>query len=145
MKEDWSEPRGPALRFARPPPTIVLPIMCGRFSQTASTDIIAEQFQVTDLPLFQPRYNIAPSQPVVPIRIEPDTTTRRLVQLRRGLIPSWAKDTKIGNQCINAKAETVAEKPSFRSAFKKRRCRRGSGGSGSNDIEAELPEESPAP
>ena len=96
--------------------------MCGRFSQTASTDIIAEQFQVTDLPLFPPRYNIAPSQPVVAIRIEPDTTTRRLVQLRWGLIPSWAKDTKIGNQCINAKAETVAEKPAFRSAFKKRRC-----------------------
>jgi putative SOS response-associated peptidase YedK len=96
--------------------------MCGRFSQTVSTDIIVEQFQVTDLPLFPPRYNIAPSQPVVAIRIEPDTTTRRLVQLRWGLIPSWAKDPKIGNQCINAKSETVAEKPAFRSAFKKRRC-----------------------
>jgi putative SOS response-associated peptidase YedK len=96
--------------------------MCGRFSQTASPDIIAEQFQVSDLPLFQPRYNIAPSQPVVAIRIDPDTTTRTLVLLRWGLIPSWAKDPKIGNQCINAKAETVAEKPSFRSAFKKRRC-----------------------
>lgn len=96
--------------------------MCGRFSQTASPDIIAEQFQIPDLPLFSPRYNIAPSQSVAAIRIEPDTTTRRLVQLRWGLIPSWAKDPKIGNQCINAKAETVAEKPSFRSAFKKRRC-----------------------
>ena len=96
--------------------------MCGRFSQTASPEIIAEQFQVTDFPLFPPRYNIAPSQPIAVIRIEPDTTTRRLVQLRWGLIPSWAKDPKIGNQCINAKAETVAEKPSFRSAFKKRRC-----------------------
>lgn len=96
--------------------------MCGRFSQTVSTDIIAEQFQVTDLPLFPPRYNIAPSQPVVAIRIELDTTTRRLVQLRWGLIPSWAKDPKIGNKSINAKAETVAEKPAFRSAFKKRRC-----------------------
>lgn len=96
--------------------------MCGRFSQTASPDIIAEQFQVSDLPLIQPRYNIAPSQPVVAIRIDPDTTTRTLVLLRWGLIPSWAKDPKIGNQCINAKAETVAEKPAFRSAFKKRRC-----------------------
>jgi putative SOS response-associated peptidase YedK len=96
--------------------------MCGRFTQTASPEIIAEQFQVSGLPLFQPRYNIAPSQSVVAIRVEPDTTTRRLIQLRWGLIPSWAKDPKIGNQCINAKAETVAVKPAFRSAFKKRRC-----------------------
>ncbi len=96
--------------------------MCGRFSQTATPEIIAEQFGVNDSPLFQPRYNIAPSQSIAAIRIEPDTTTRKLVMLRWGLIPSWAKDAKIGNQCINAKAETVAEKPSFRSAFKKRRC-----------------------
>ena len=96
--------------------------MCGRYSQTASPEVIAQQFDVADLPLFKPRYNIAPSQLVMAIRIEPDTTTRRLVPLRWGLVPSWAKDPKIGNQCINAKAETVAEKPSFRSAFKKRRC-----------------------
>ena len=96
--------------------------MCGRFSQTASPEVMAQQFELIDPPLFNPRYNIAPSQPVVAIRIEPDTTTRRLVQLRWGLIPSWAKDTKIGNQCINAKAETVAEKPAFRAAFKNRRC-----------------------
>ena len=95
--------------------------MCGRFSQTATPELIAEQFAVTDPPLFQPRYNIAPSQPIAAIRIDPDTTTRKLVMLRWGLIPSWAKDPKIGNQCINAKAETVAEKPSFRSAFK-RQC-----------------------
>jgi len=84
--------------------------------------MIAELFGVTTSPLFKSRYNIAPSQPVVAIRIEPDTTTRKLVLLRWGLIPSWVKDPKIGYQCINAKAETVAEKPSFRSAFKKRRC-----------------------
>lgn len=96
--------------------------MCGRFSQTASPEVIVQQFELIDPPLFNPRYNIAPSQPVVAIRIEPDTTTRRLVQLCWGLIPSWAKDTKIGNQCINAKAETVAEKPAFRAAVKKRRC-----------------------
>ena len=96
--------------------------MCGRFSQTASPEVIAQQFELTDPPLFNPRYNIAPSQPIVAIRIDPDTTTRKLVQLRWGLIPSWAKDPKIGNQCINAKSETVAEKPVFRSAFKKRRC-----------------------
>ena len=96
--------------------------MCGRFSQTASPEVIAQQFALDDPPLFTPRYNIAPSQPIVAIRIDPDTTTRKLVQLRWGLIPSWAKDPKIGNQCINAKSETVAEKPAFRSAFKKRRC-----------------------
>jgi putative SOS response-associated peptidase YedK len=96
--------------------------MCGRFIQTASPEAIAQQFEVAELPLLKPRYNIAPSQPVVAIRIEPDTSTRKLVMLRWGLIPSWAKDPKIGSQRINAKAETVAVKPSFRSAFKKRRC-----------------------
>ena len=96
--------------------------MCGRFSQTASPEVIAQQFALDDPPLFKPRYNIAPSQPIAAIRIDPDINTRKLVLLRWGLIPSWAKDPKIGNQCINAKAETVAEKPSFRSAFKKRRC-----------------------
>ena len=96
--------------------------MCGRFTQTATPDVIAKQFHLDRLPLFTPRYNIAPSQHTAAIRIEPDTTARTLVLLRWGLIPSWAKDPKIGNQCINAKAETVAEKPSFRSAFKKRRC-----------------------
>jgi putative SOS response-associated peptidase YedK len=96
--------------------------MCGRFTQTASPEVIAQQFALTDPPLFTLRYNIAPSQPIAAIRIDPDTTTRTLVMLRWGLIPSWAKDPKIGNHCINAKAETVAEKPSFRSAFKTRRC-----------------------
>ena len=96
--------------------------MCGRFSQTASPEVIAQQFELIDPPLFTPRYNIAPSQPIAAIRIDHDRATRKLVMLRWGLIPSWAKDPKIGNQCINAKAETVAEKPSFRAAFKKRRC-----------------------
>ena len=96
--------------------------MCGRFTQMASPEVIALQFEVANLPLFTPRYNIAPSQAVAAIRIEPEKTERQLVLLRWGLIPSWAKDPKIGHQCINAKAETVAEKPSFRAAFKTRRC-----------------------
>jgi len=96
--------------------------MCGRFTQTASPEIIAQQFDLDAPPLFKPRYNIAPSQQVAAIRINPDAAKRECVLLRWGLIPSWATDAKIGNQCINAKAETVAEKPSFRSAFKKRRC-----------------------
>lgn len=97
--------------------------MCGRFSQTAKPELIVEQFKVRNPPpLFQPRYNIAPSQSVLAIRVNPDAAGRECVMLRWGLIPSWAKDPKIGHQCINAKAETVAEKPSFRSAFKTRRC-----------------------
>lgn len=96
--------------------------MCGRFTQTASPEVITQQFALTDPPLLKPRYNIAPSQPVAAIRVDPDTATRKLVLLRWGLIPSWAKDPKMGYQCINAKAETVMEKPSFRSAFRTRRC-----------------------
>ena len=96
--------------------------MCGRFTQTKSPDVIAEQFQLQEPPLFKTRYNIAPSQSVVAIRITPESSTRAGVLLRWGLIPSWAKDTKIGAQCINAKAETVSVKPAFRAAFKKRRC-----------------------
>lgn len=96
--------------------------MCGRFTQTATPAAIAQQFDVHNFPLLKPRYNIAPSQPVSAIRLDPETMTRQLVLLRWGLIPSWAKDPKIGFHCINAKAETVAEKPSFRAAFRKRRC-----------------------
>lgn len=96
--------------------------MCGRYTQTASSDVVARDCGLSPLPFLTPRYNIAPSQSVAAIRIEPGSMTRHLVLLRWGLIPSWAKDPKIGHQCINAKAETVAEKPSFRSAFKKRRC-----------------------
>lgn len=96
--------------------------MCGRFNQTASPEVIAQQFELDDPPLFKPRYNIAPSQQVTAIRLDPNAVKRECVMLRWGLIPSWAKDPKIAFQCINAKAETVAEKPSFRSAFKKRRC-----------------------
>jgi putative SOS response-associated peptidase YedK len=96
--------------------------MCGRFTQTATPAAIAQQFDVHNFPLLKPRYNIAPSQPVATIRIDSKTMTRQLVLLRWGLIPSWAKDPKIGFHCINAKAETVAKKPSFRAAFRKRRC-----------------------
>ena len=96
--------------------------MCGRFTQTATPDVIAEHFHLDAPPLFKPRYNIAPSQAVAAIRLTPEAAKRECVLLRWGLIPSWAKDPKIGNQCINAKAETVAEKPSFRSAFRTRRC-----------------------
>ena len=96
--------------------------MCGRFTQTATPEVITEQFDLDEFPLFKPRYNIAPSQQIAAIRLNSEAIKRECVMLRWGLIPSWAKDPKIGNQCINAKAETVAEKPAFRAAFKKRRC-----------------------
>jgi putative SOS response-associated peptidase YedK len=94
--------------------------MCGRYSQRQSAEIIAQAFQVDNVPALKPRYNIAPTQSVATI-LQP-STNRQFKMLHWGLIPSWSKDTKISSKLINARAETVAEKPSFRSAFKKRRC-----------------------
>ncbi|WP_363183642.1 SOS response-associated peptidase family protein [uncultured Thiocystis sp.] len=67
-----------------------------------------------------PRYNLAPSSPLLAVRVHPDGK-RVITRLHWGLIPSWAKDRKIGYRTINARAETVAEKPAFRAAFKQRR------------------------
>lgn len=97
--------------------------MCGRFTQTLGPELIAEHFKVEEpLPLFKANYNIAPTQNVVAIRLKAESAQRECVLLKWGLIPVWAKEAKFGNQCINAKCETVAEKPAYRSAFKKRRC-----------------------
>jgi putative SOS response-associated peptidase YedK len=71
--------------------------------------------------IFGARYNAAPTQRLPILRIHPEQGPE-LVQLRWGLIPSWAKDTAIGAKMINARSETVAEKPAFRAAFKRRRC-----------------------
>lgn len=96
--------------------------MCGRFTQTATPETIAKHFKLPDMPLFKPNYNVSPSHKVAAVRLHQELAKREAVLFRWGLIPSWAKDMKIGFQCINAKAETVAEKPAFRSAFKKKRC-----------------------
>lgn len=95
--------------------------MCGRYTLRSSLKQLADLFHVGDvsLPLFDTRYNIAPTQEVLAVR-QPDG--RELVELKWGLVPSWAKDPKIGYRMINARCESVAEKPSFRSAFKRRRC-----------------------
>lgn len=96
--------------------------MCGRYTFTLiDPDELQETFELTEPPPagLAPRYNIAPTQPVAVI---PNGETRKLELFRWGLIPSWAKDPKIGNSLINARAETVAEKPAFRAAFKRRRC-----------------------
>jgi len=78
-------------------------------------------FERADHPLV-PRFNIAPSQPIAAVRLQETDQKRELAMLRWGLIPSWADDARIGHRMINARAETVAEKPSFRTAFKRRRC-----------------------
>ena len=94
--------------------------MCGRFTLHHSTREIAERFAVQQVMFeFPPRYNIAPSQPVAVIT---QNGVRALGAHRWGLVPSWAKDPQIGNRLINARAETLAEKPSFKNALTRRRC-----------------------
>ncbi|MGN7402988.1 SOS response-associated peptidase [Cytobacillus praedii] len=97
--------------------------MCGRFTLTATFTEIIQRFEIAaaiEEELYNPNYNVAPSQSV--LSVINDGSKNRLGFLRWGLIPPWAKDMKIGNKMINARAETIAEKPSFRSAFKKKRC-----------------------
>ena len=96
--------------------------MCGRFTLRTPTNILVEQFRLGSAPQLALRFNIAPTQPVAVVRQSPEDSQRHLSLLRWGLIPAWAKDASIGARMINARAESVAEKPAFRSAFKRRRC-----------------------
>ncbi len=96
--------------------------MCGRFTLSTTPEAIAEEFDVKNLPVLQPTYNVAPTQNVLAVLNEEKTLQRQFKKLRWGLIPSWAKDCSIGARLINARSETVAEKPAFRSAYKRRRC-----------------------
>ncbi len=98
--------------------------MCGRFAQASEPQAIAELFTlpVDAVPSYRPRYNIAPTQPALVLRRHPHGDGTELTFLTWGLIPSWAKDPGIGGRLINARAETLAEKPAFRAAFRRRRC-----------------------
>jgi len=96
--------------------------MCGRFVLMTPGKDLAERFGLEEVPDLKPRYNIAPTQMVAIIRLDRDTLQRRLAQVKWGLIPSWAKETSIGNRLINARAESASQKPALRSAFKFRRC-----------------------
>jgi putative SOS response-associated peptidase YedK len=96
--------------------------MCGRFTLYAKGEILAAEFGVPAPGEASPRYNIAPSQDVAAVRASPVGGAREMARLRWGLVPSWAKDPAIGNRLINARSETVREKPSFRNAFRRRRC-----------------------
>ena len=95
--------------------------MCGRFSLTPDLDKLQLRFgfKAADLS-YTPRYNVAPTQEVLTVTGDGEEDVAQF--MKWGLIPFWAKDPSIGNRMINARAETVVEKPSFRQAFQKRRC-----------------------
>ncbi|MGD0060526.1 MAG: SOS response-associated peptidase [Verrucomicrobiia bacterium] len=96
--------------------------MCGRYTLTADLEKVADRFGAPLPPAsatYNPRFNIAPTQAVIVVG---DDGKRYMKEMLWGLIPSWAKDPGIGNRMINARAETLAEKPAFRAALKKRRC-----------------------
>ncbi len=103
--------------------------MCGRFTLRTPLTVLVEHFDLDvrgdrQLPLFEARYNIAPTQDVFVVRTDPTTNTRCGAMLRWGLIPTWTTADKIGAgpPLINARSETLTEKPTFRTAFRKRRC-----------------------
>jgi len=96
--------------------------MCGRFTLFEADKVLSKEFGVSGVPPLSPRYNIAPSQPIAAVRTPHTGAGRELALLRWGLIPSWSKDPAIGNRLINARAETVQEKPSFLNAFRRHRC-----------------------
>ena len=95
--------------------------MCGRYELHTHPAAIALAFGLLEPPALAPRYNIAPMQqvPVVRVRVE---GSRECVEMRWGLVPRWAKDPSIGAKMINARSETIADKPSFRNAFRRHRC-----------------------
>ena len=95
--------------------------MCGRFTLTVNANTIQQVFPWLEIPpdSISARYNIAPSQPIPVI---PNTGENKLDYFIWGLIPFWAKDSKIGSRMINARSETLEEKPSFRTPFRHKRC-----------------------
>lgn len=105
--------------------------MCGRYASSRQPDELAEEFEIDELRLQEPlteSYNVAPTDDVYAVLERPPrddgdaSSERQLRSVRWGLVPSWAKDVKIGNRMINARMETVGEKPAYRRAFAKRRC-----------------------
>jgi putative SOS response-associated peptidase YedK len=96
--------------------------MCGRLTLTTPAQVVAEHFDVAEVPSLTPRYNIAPSQPVVVVRQRRSVPERRLEMRIWGLVPPWAREPAIGARLINARAETVTQKRAYRDAFRRRRC-----------------------
>ncbi len=94
--------------------------MCGRFTLASDAETLQQVFFDFEVPMnLSPRYNISPTQDIAAV---PNTREKQADFFHWGLIPSWAKDPKIGNRMINARSETLVEKPSFRNAYKRRRC-----------------------
>jgi len=96
--------------------------MCGRKIIKAKVREYASMFDVLNVPEIVPNYNVAPTQQVPVVRLKTEEKKREMVMFKWGLIPAWAKDPAIGSRMINARADTVAEKPAFREAFRRRRC-----------------------
>ena len=96
--------------------------MCGRYRLSRRKQLIAEYFDTVDDIDWEPRYNIAPTQNVGIIRHDRTQPVRKFSLGRWGLIPYWAKDPSIGQNMINARSETILDKPAFREAFQNRRC-----------------------
>lgn len=97
--------------------------MCNRYRLTHSKQYLADRFQATgDEIEDRPRYNIAPTQPVLTVRKEQGKKIRHFTTMRWGLIPSWAKDMSIGNKTLNARSETVTTTPAFRNSILTKRC-----------------------
>lgn len=94
--------------------------MCGRFARKSDPRRLAKEFGVAEAPNVEPSYNVAPTHSILAVRQDGDG--REMSFLKWGLVPSWAKDASIGARLINARSETVEEKPSFCEAFKQRRC-----------------------
>ncbi len=96
--------------------------MCGRFTLSVSPEVLAKLFELDEVPDLEPRYNIAPGQAVAAILAGRGEARRILRMMQWGLVPHWTKDPGIGARLINARSETVAEKPAFRQAFARQRC-----------------------
>ena len=99
--------------------------MCGRYTLRTPANVLVKQFNLPGLVELPERYNIAPTQSVLGIRAASEESAKlpcEAAMFRWGLVPFWAKDPTVGNRMINARAETVASKPAYRAAFKRRRC-----------------------
>jgi len=95
--------------------------MCGRYNLTTKPEEIVETFRLHRLPRYEASYNIPPGQKILTV-VQLDDGSHKAVYLYWGLIPHWSKDRKISSHLINARAETLAEKPAFKTAFRQRRC-----------------------
>jgi putative SOS response-associated peptidase YedK len=96
--------------------------MCGRYKLTSSAEEFAELFELPEIHPIAPRYNIAPTQPVEIVRMRPESSCREMKPVIWGLIPPWCTDVSMAAKFINARSETLHEKPTYRNPLKRRRC-----------------------